>query len=218
MRSAAVISRWALGLSLFSNAAAAAPFATPVKRAADPSAFAPAGYSIEQSIEGHLNEDAIADRVLVLLQDPHPNGDRERALVVLLGEDDGWAVAGTSSTLLACFDCLGVKDAGPDVVVEKRVLSISQFGGSRSYYGATHRFRWSAVASRFELIGLDSIQGDSVLGSSTEISANYLTREGVTTTQPPQEHDVARSAPLEVVKRKLPRAPLEPLEDVKWSS
>jgi hypothetical protein len=219
MRNAATF-RCVLALALLGGTAGAAPFATPVRRSADPSAFIPAGYTVEESVEGDLNGDALVDRVLVLLHDEREEGDRMRALVVLLREKDGWFAAGTNGTLVACFQCLGMKggDATPDIVIEKRVISITQFGGSRYYYGSTHRFRWSAEARRFKLIGLDSSAGDAILGSFTEESANYLTREIVTTTQPAQVNDAGDTveAPAVVKRHKMRSAPLESLEASKW--
>jgi hypothetical protein len=211
--------RWTLAVALLGGTAGAAPFATPVRRAADPSAFIPAGYKVEESVDGDLNGDALIDRVLVLLRDEPEEGDRKRALVVLLREKDGWTAGGTSSSLIACFQCLGVKggDATPEIAIAKRVISVSQFGGSRYYYGSTHRFRWSGEARRFKLIGLDSSAGDAILGSSTEESVNYLTREIVATTQPAQVNDAGDTvdAPAVVKRHKMRAAPLQSLEDVK---
>jgi len=218
----AVILQCVLALALAFGTASAAPFSTPVRRAADPAAFVPAGYTIEESVDGELNGDALVDRVLVLLHDEREEGDRQRALVVLLRDKDGWFGAGTNSTLVACFQCLGVKggDATPEIAIAKRVISVTQFGGSRYYYGSTHRFRWSAGARRFQLIGLDSSAGDAILGSSTEESANYLTREIVTTTQPAQVNDAGDTldAPAVVKRTRMRPAPLQSLEDSKSES
>src|SRR5688572_28644267 len=94
--------RWGAALALVCGAAAAAPFSTPVGRAADASAFVRAGWAVELSVEGDLNGDAEKDRVLVLLQkEPEAGEDRKRALLVLLARPGGYEVAGTNGSLLA---------------------------------------------------------------------------------------------------------------------
>lgn len=154
---------------------------------ASASEFAPKGWQVESSVEGELNGDARADLLVVLLQDGEV--DRARALVWLHGEAKGFRLVDVNSTLLACFECLGVKGgtAAPQISIAKRVVSISQSGGSRDAYGSTHRFRFDG--KEVKLIGLDRTTMDTLTGAGTSISRNFLTGVTVAQTTPAQTDD-----------------------------
>jgi hypothetical protein len=207
---------FALATLLFCASASAAPFPVPVRHAAEPAAFAPEGWSIELSIEADLNGDADSDQVLVLLRNPVEGSDRARALVVLLKKGNGFDAVGTNRTILACFECLGQKggEGTPEITVKNRVIAVTQWGGSRYSYDSTYKLRWSGAAGRIQLIGLDTGSSDSVLGSSTETSTNFLTGDVVTVEQPAQVDDAgnATNAPARTKRKKLPKRPLVALE------
>src|SRR6185436_5585259 len=97
--------RWLPAALLAASTAAAVPLNVPVQQGATPQAFVPAGWAVELSVDGELDGDAEMDRVLVLLQKTSVQGDRKRALLVLLKNAGGWSLAGTSASLLPCFQC-----------------------------------------------------------------------------------------------------------------
>ncbi len=192
------------------------------KSGADVNAFVPKGWAIEQRVNGDLDGDAIPDAVLVLLEndkgdDSDPNS-RQRALVVLRGAKKGFELLGTNVGLAACYQCLGVKggDATPEVTIQKRVIIVNQFGGSRDYYGATHRFRLEKNGVR--LIGVDHSGGDAIMGSSETKSENLLTGAVVVETQPAQRDESGEEikTPTEATAKhsKVAVKPLPALEDV----
>lgn len=182
-------------------------------------ALARDGWAIELSVDGELNSDARADRVVVLLQAaPDTQGERARALVVLLAQDGGYRVVGTSTHLLACFQCLGVNggDAQPNIKIARGVLTITQAGGSREYYGAEHRFRFAPEQGKLLWIGLDSRSGDRLNGQQGVVSENFLTGRRITTITPPQVDEEGNERPRRPTRRteKLARARLLALEEV----
>jgi hypothetical protein len=211
--------RLVLAAVLLSASVHAAPFRLPIRFATDPVALVPDGWGVEVSIEGELNGDEETDRVLVLLQKQAKEGeDRKRALVVLFRKGEGFEVAGTNGSLLACFECLGMKggDATPEIEIAKGTMVVSQWGGSRHTYASTHKFRWSAAAKRLQLIGLDRTWEDTVLGGSREVSTNFLTGDRVTQTTPAavDEEGTAVKETPKTKREKLPKRALLPLDKV----
>lgn len=184
--------------------ARAAPFQVPVQEAPTPESFVPSGWSTELARDGDLDADGAADRVLVLLQQESPEGERERALVVLLKRQAGYVVGATNRGLVSCYECQGIKggDARPNVSIQRGVLVIAQLGGSRDWYAATHRFRWRAASGKLELIGLDTSNGDSFTGESSESSTNLLTGKVVLVEQPAQVDAEGRELRPARAKRK----------------
>jgi len=168
--------------------AAAYAAGLPVPRtAAALQGFVPKGWAIESKVEGDLDGDGAADAVLVLLQE-EGQGDRERALVVVLRRGERWALGGTNQGLLACLGCLGVKggDGAPNNEIRRGVLAVHQYGGSREAYASVHRFRWNRVRGAFELIGLDTEGGDTLTGERSSSSCNLITGSCIETSTPPQ--------------------------------
>lgn len=185
----------------------------------DPDALASPGWSVELAIEGELNSDTSPDRAVVLLQDEGAAEDRARVLVVLLGQAKGFTVAASNARLLACFGCLGMKggDAQPNIEIVRGVMSITQNGGSRHWYGSVHKFRFDKRERRLVLIGLDDISGDGGTGEEKTTSTNYLTARRIVTHTPPQVDDDGKELPVNTSEQtqKFEREPLLKFEDVR---
>lgn len=195
-----------------------APFPTAVKTAATPEAFVPAGWRIERTLSGDLDGDTIDDAVVVLVQ---PQGTRERALLVLLKRKATWALVASNQGLLQCGECAGAKgdDGAPEMKIAARVLTVHQLFGSRTYGTSTHRFRLDKNKRMFQLIGLDTSSGDSLLGTSGTTSTNLLTglmtSEGVSCAAPCNEENPQLESKRATSKQK--KQPLLSLEQVKGS-
>ena len=150
-------------------------------------------------------------------EDSNPN-QRQRALVVLRGKPGGFELLGTNVGLVACFQCLGIKggDGEPQITIEKRVLVVSQLGGSRDAYGATHRFRLEKNGLR--LIGVDHSSGDALTGASELRSENLLNGAVVVEKKPAQTDESGEPVKTRTAKTskrsKVAVKPLPALEDV----
>ena len=172
--------------------AGAANAQTPLKnsqiplRADAPVLFAPRGWHIEKTVNGHLNlsQDKNWDAVLVLIQNPSKNDDadnpanRARALVVLLGEGKGWHRVGFNSSLL-----LGTRDGGAfygmsetpvNVAVKKGVIEVNQDNGSREVTETTFKFRFEPKQNGVFLIGSELSERDRLTTDANFQSTNYL--------------------------------------------
>jgi hypothetical protein len=158
------------------------------ERGPSEAALLPRGWSVEDSVDADLDGDESSDRLLVLLQDEREVTDRHRALVVLLRRGQGFVLGGRNFGLLPCWGCTGMKGGHgePRLKVERGVLLVDQFGGSREVYASLQRFRWNRARGRFELIGRDTLLEDSADGSSTRTSCNLLTRRCEKTVTPPE--------------------------------
>jgi hypothetical protein len=196
----------------------AAPLSVP-KKGEKLQTFVPKGWAIESKLEGDLDGDGKADTVLVLLQKENEDDDRERALVVLLRRGAGWEVGGTNQGLVYGWMMGGVKggDGQPTLEITKKgVLNVSQFGGSRQFYGSIHRFRWNKARGALELIGVDDSSGDGITGESVVTSCNLLTgvcTEDHTPAQVDEDGNEVESTPTHKTTRPG-KKPLQVLEDV----
>jgi len=140
--------------------------------------FVPKGWKVDFQVSGDLNGDGVPDIAAILIEDKLDNDADDgpnRALIVLLCTDNNkFALAGINAKLLQCNGCGGVKEF-VDIQIKKNVIIVSQMSGSRTYAYNTWRFRYDNKSQRFVLIGLDSEEGDNVLGRKTIESFNYLT-------------------------------------------
>ncbi|MFO0723016.1 MAG: hypothetical protein U1E65_04465 [Myxococcota bacterium] len=165
-------------------------------------------------MSGDLDGDAIPDAVVVLLASG--DGDRARALVWLSGEKDGFRRVATNVGLAACFGCLGMKggDATPELEINKRVLTVTQWGGSRESYGAVHRFRLEKGAPR--LIGADHSTTDTLTMEGKTRSENYLTGVTVVSEEPAAEDEEGKPTGKKpkTTKTTGKKEPLRAFEDV----
>jgi hypothetical protein len=184
---------------------------------ADVQAFVPQGWLLEARLEGDLDGDAFPDAVLVLVQSEATKDDRARALVVLQGQARGYKLLGANGSLLATFGGAGVRggDGAPTLSLTKRVLVVTQNGGSREFYGSTHRFRLQKKEG-FVLIGLDQSTGDSLNGATSSTSENFFTGDYETVEQGPQfdEDGKATPSPAKKTRSKKPVRPFTRFEDV----
>ncbi len=187
-----------------------APLAGLPQNAKTASAFVPKGWSLETQSSGDLDADGIDDIVLVLLQtEAAAETDRARALVVLRATKEGFALLATNRGLAASFQCLGIKggDATPELAIEKGVLVVSQFGGSREGYGSKHRFRLEK--NGFRLIGVDHTNVDTLTGAEETKSENLLSGAVV------EEKKADGDAAVKRKRSKVAPKPLPAFEDVK---
>ena len=163
--------------------------------------FLPAGWQIEQQFEGDLNKDTVNDVVLILVETPPAEADKEkrvegfRAMLALLKTADGqWQRAGLATKLLLCLRCGGAFFGGADTPVQaeisKGVIVVHQEYGSRNLTNQTWRLRYDAVTKQFGLIGLDITDFDRNTGLSVQESSNFLAGiKTVTKTQMSEKGD-----------------------------
>jgi hypothetical protein len=145
--------------------------------------FVPAGWTVEQELQGDLNGDGIADAVLMLVEEGHagPTDETERSLVVLAGQRDGSFVEiGTSRKLLLCVQCFGAMGGKPRLSIQRNVLVVEQEAGSRETTSGLWRLRFDPASKRMRLIGLDVRKADRATGVSTSESTNYLNGKRIT--------------------------------------
>ncbi|MBL8933596.1 MAG: hypothetical protein JNM69_03535 [Archangium sp.] len=207
--------RASLLLTCFAVTALAKPLEGVPTTGAAAADFAPKGWVVETSLEGDLNGDKTPDLVVVLIQ--QGDGDRSRALLWLHGAAKGYTLVDSNVGLVACFSCLGMKggDAKPELEIKKKVLVVTQWGGSRESYGAVHRFRLEKGVVR--LIGVDHSELDTLTGAGTTTSANLLTGVTIVELTPAErdENDQPTNAkPKKTTTKKKP-APLPAFNTVK---
>lgn len=151
--------------------------------------FVPKGWKVEAKAEGDLNNDNSSDTVLKLIGTALPGSDpgvsRNRALLVLQKQSNGqWQRIGIAPRLLLCSNCGGVLGS-PDgsniqVKIEKGVILVRQFRGSREAIETLHRFWLDKPSNRIVLIGQDVRQYDRLTGDATLESSNFLTGQKTT--------------------------------------
>lgn len=156
------------------------------------SGFVPAGWKLEEQIDGDLNGDGVADHALKLIEDkPATNKDdtmneRGRALILVFEDKDGkYSNAAVADKLLQCASCggafYGVSPAPANVSIKKGVLIVEQDHGSRDVTDVTFRFRFDEQPNMFILIGFDYSSRDRAAGGGASESTNYLTGKRITT-------------------------------------
>ncbi len=158
-----------------------------------PEKFVPSGWTIEARISGDLNNDAVADTALELIEKPTADFDkdnppsRSRVLLILFKNKSGaFERVAAAKTLLQCTRCggafYGVIEAPAEVTIAKGVLIIKQEHGSREVSETTYRFRYNPAVKKFALIGYDAIDRDRATDETTSQSANYSTGVKITET------------------------------------
>lgn len=162
-------------LAVLAKATASAASDPPV-----PAGVVPRGWLVQQQARGDLDRDGRPDLALLLVQDdgsckPDELCDRPRAVRVLLAQPAArFAPAGFNDRLLICQGCGGVKES-VGIHIERGVLLLRQTSGSREYTEQTWRLRHDAASGRFMLIGADTVSADSLLGTGSRESINWLT-------------------------------------------
>jgi hypothetical protein len=177
--------------------------------------FVPAGWTVEQELQGDLNDDGVADAVLMLMEAGHaaPTDEAGRLLVVLAGRADGsFEQLGIGKKVLLCVQCFGAMGGKPQLSIQRKALIVEQLTGSRETASGSWRFRFDSRSGRMRLIGLDVKKTDRATGVSTSESTNLLTGKRITESL---RHDEATGKDV-VVGRKTSSADTTPLflEDV----
>jgi hypothetical protein len=118
----------------------------------------PAGWTVVEEASGDLNQDGIDDAALVI-EGPASNEEDEkpRALLVLLkdkGMNDLYTQASRSDKVILGSQLGGaLGDPLANLVIEKGVLRIDFYGGSREKWSTTHRYWYKAADQSVYVIG-----------------------------------------------------------------
>lgn len=140
--------------------------------------FVPEGWTVEGQASGDLNGDGIPDIAAILV--PSEGEDEfDRAVVILVGRDGKFIPVGTSGKLLECKGCGGSHEM-VGISIEKGVLRIVQWMGSRDYAKTIWRFRYDSQTRRLIMIGKDNESGNETKGRIE--SFNFLTGRKITET------------------------------------
>jgi hypothetical protein len=142
----------------------------------------PSGWTLEKQTSGDLNDDRQPDVALELIQPK--TGDR--ALLVLLATPSGWEKLALAPKLLLCQKCAGMMgtQTGEHIIVniDKGVLVVEQYRGSRDAIHLTHRFRIDRTSQKLVCIGEDINPYDRANGNKINDSRNFLTGKRIVET------------------------------------
>ncbi len=183
-----------LGLLLLLSLPAVAQEAKPLElslvpqQGQAPTDFVPPGWKAEATLKGDLDKNGSEDVVLQLIgEGPETTADgapteRTRALVVLLSEGGKFRRAGASNKVLLCTVCSGMMGGaeGARASIQKGVILVDQYSGSREYTQTLLRFRYEPKDKRVALIGEDVTRGDRATGKGEKTSTNLLTGQRIT--------------------------------------
>ena len=176
--------------------------------------FVPAGWSIESTISGDLNNDGMADAAIVFIE----KTGGERTLVIAFKNQKGeFERVSTAKNILECSSCggmLGGSSNEPDIKIIKGVLIINSLTGSRESTDTTFRFRYDPKATKFALIGYDLVESDRATGASTRTSTNYLT--GVQITEEYQYNQKTDKDVKKTTKQTKVSKPTQYIEEVSY--
>lgn len=157
--------------------------------------FVPAGWRLEQQVQGDLNGDGRADIAFVVrMADPanlvrhdilgeNPLDTNPRILgIVFAGPGDGYRLAAQARTLIprreipVQTDPLDPEDHGLEIARGTLKLRLSRFMSAGGWGAGSTSFtlRWQGGA--FRLIGFDYSNVQRNTGCMTAFSLNYLTR------------------------------------------
>jgi hypothetical protein len=149
----------------------------------NPNVFIPSGYVLVSSVEGDLNKDGVADKVLLIkatdksrfeLNEFGERVDRNRrGLVVLFKKGDQYELALKNATCFSSENEDGGVYYAPELSLDiaKGNLYIHYAHGRYGYWKYTFRYR----NSDFYLIGYDSSEGGAVVEKETSI--NFLSKK-----------------------------------------
>jgi len=118
----------------------------------------PEGYTIAKQASGDLNKDGAEEKVLVVNTGEMGDMGEERVILIFKVENKEWKLWHRSSGTILPSEHGGMMgDPLQSVSVEKGAIVINHFGGSRSKWDHTHRFRYQN--NKWELIGVTLISG-----------------------------------------------------------
>ncbi len=130
---------------------------------------------------GDLNGDGVKDAAAVLMLEPKDEEDSGSALLaVLFGEGKDFKLHAQSGGAI-CMNCGGAKapqdtPLGKIAITDKGILTISYFGGSRTIFDVTTKWRYDKGYNRITLIGETRIITDTMGEYDTEtFDINYAT-------------------------------------------
>jgi hypothetical protein len=138
--------------SVFQSTNALAATELPVS--SDIAAFVPKGYVLIQDVQGDLNRDGIADRVIVIQnQGQDVESTQQRELLVLLGQaKGGFQLAKRAVGAVLCEQCGGAFEPLQDISIDHNALTIDHFGGSRDRWNYSARFAYSRIDRTWQLV------------------------------------------------------------------
>ena len=167
-----------LALILFSAVAIAQP-----STKKNPNEFIPAGFVLVSSVEGDLNKDGVADKVLLIkgtdkgrfeLNESVERVDlNRRGLIVLFKKGDQYELVLKNANCFSSENEDGGVYYAPELSLEinKGNLYVNYAHGRYGYWRYTFRYR----NSDFYLIGYDSSEGGAVVENETSI--NFLSKK-----------------------------------------
>ncbi len=153
-----------------------------IEQAQSPENFVPKNWKIEKKIVGDLTKDKIDDVVLALIQKAPATkeADSQRVLLILVQDAHHlFHKAAVAEKLLLCPSCFGMMGDSADIQIEKGVLIVEHFTGSRETQNMVQRFRQDDKSGRFLLIGEDVATNDRLTLDGTRKSSNFLTGEQI---------------------------------------
>ncbi len=116
--------------------------------------FIPSGFAILDSARWDLNEDGIADYILVLKSDMESDEDELlRPVVILHGNENGGFTQGArNDSLVLCQACGGAfGDPYAGIFIDKNQFSIAHYGGSAWRWGRSTTFRYNKQLNAYIL-------------------------------------------------------------------
>ncbi|MFK7776356.1 MAG: hypothetical protein AB8F94_29810 [Saprospiraceae bacterium] len=116
----------------------------------------PKGYTLLTETSGDLNEDGIDEKVVVLNNGIVSDFGEERTIFIFKADNGAWKMWERATEAILPSDNGGMMgDPFQSIKIENGALVINHFGGSRSKWEYTHRFRFQN--EQWELIGATSI-------------------------------------------------------------
>ena len=141
----------------------------------------PPGWKVEQTVPGHLDDNNLADLVLILIKnnfwETELFEDSNRQLLLLSQTSPKkYDILLKNSGAILCARCGGMLgDPLQSIEIKNKVLIITHYGGSRDRWGMVHRYRFQQ--GNWYLIGATYSYDDNLLLCGTTNDINLNTRE-----------------------------------------
>jgi hypothetical protein len=138
----------------------------------------PTGWTEEQRVEGDLDDNGRADRVLVLVGAEGEVSDERALLVQLADGDGGFRTLAFAPGVLPCVSCMGLLGGtGPEsyeVDIEDGKLLLWWSRGSREMVEASLTFAYDAERQSMRLVQDEVIATDRALGNEQVVARDWL--------------------------------------------